>query len=418
MKELSSSTNASAVDADGFATFSQDAFKRIKINRYHEEGMQKLGVTATGNVNSTLYGVSQAIKSRYGDNASPLYDELKRYITSDISYWAEETPISGKKFKIKAGDERMFEFIDAFKGLDSGTGQGPTPEKLEAMKNYFKKYMNHDWIESTYDSAMDKMAMPASKRLTDKAAKVDYVIDEYTSYVQEALDPSSSLYAEAKLNGALGRRSANPGAIFHASGRVDSDASNAGRAVFEMTGRYTSTDSLPNPVVVQSAQDNARRIASETRMPEVNTHPISEAVESVSNRISRSIVNGSGGLKKSLGLGVVGLAAGLIASGYASGNPLNDPDPATITQKGYEGVQAAPEMMFSSGQGFAPNNTGGYIINIKGDTRKGNRQLKKALKQATRNAVGPGGVRMEVKTSQQKGPYSDNDIENILNNFF
>jgi hypothetical protein len=129
-------------------------------------------------------------------------------------------------------------------------------------------------------------------------------------------------------------------------------------------------------------------------------------------------VNGSGGLKKSLGLGVVGLAAGLIASGYASGNPLNDPDPATITQKGYEGVQAAPEMMFSSGQGFAPNNTGGYIINIKGDTRKGNRQLKKALKQATRNAVGPGGVRKEVKTTQQKGPYSDNDIENILNNFF
>ena len=418
MKELSSSTNASAVNADGFATFSQDAFKRIKINRYHEEGMQKLGVTATGNVNSTLYGISQAIKSRYGDNASPLYDELKRYITSDISYWAEETPISGKKFKVKAGDERMFEFIDAFKGLDSGTGQGPTPENLEAMKNYFKKYMNHDWIEGTYDSAMDKMAMPASKRLTDKAAKVDYVIDQYTSYVQEALDPSSSLYAEAKLNGALGRRSANPGAIFHASGRVDSDASNAGRAVFEMTGRYTSTDSLPNPVVVQSAQDNARRIASEARMPEVNTHPISEAVESVSNRISRSIVNGSGGLKKSLGLGVVGLAAGLIASGYASGNPLNDPDPATITQKGYEGVQAAPEMMFSSGQGFAPNNTGGYIINIKGDTRKGNRQLKKALKQATRNAVGPGGIRMEVKTSQQKGPYSDNDIENILNNFF
>ena len=73
--------------------------------------------------------------------------------------------------------------------------------------------------------------------------------------------------------------------------------------------------------------------------------------------------------------------------------------------------------MSSSGQGFAPNNTGGYIINVKGDTRKGNRQLKKALKQATRNSMGPG-IQMNIKTSQKQGPYSDNDIENILSNFF
>ena len=135
------------------------------------------------------------------------------------------------------------------------------------------------------------------------------------------------------------------------------------------------------------------------------------------NTLTKSLMK-SPSLGKNLAIGALSVAAGLLVSGYASGNPLNDPDPATIDQKGYDGVQAAPEMMFSSGQGFAPNNTGGYIINIKGDTRKGNRQLKKALRQATKNATGSGNINMSVKTTQSSGVYSDRDIENILNNYF
>jgi hypothetical protein len=150
---------------------------------------------------------------------------------------------------------------------------------------------------------------------------------------------------------------------------------------------------------------------------QINENKIAELGENIGNKLSKTVVH-SGGLKSGLAMGMVGLAAGLIASGYASGNPLNDPDPAVFDQKGYDGVKAAPEMMFSSGQGFAPNNTGGYIINIKGDTRKGNRQLKKALKQATRNSIGSAGVQMNIKTSNSGGMYSDRDIENILNNYF
>ena len=415
MKELSADTNASHITAEGFSNFQFAATKRIAINRYHEEGMQKLGVTATGNVNSTLYGVSQAIKSRYGDNASPLYDELKRYITSDVSYWLEETPISGKKFKVKAGDTRMFDFVDAFKNLEH---KGPTDENLAAMENYFKTYMNHDWLAKTYDSAMDKIAKPMAERYDNIDDKVNYVVKQYVSYVQEALDKSGPMYQEVKLHSSLGRRNANPEAMFHASGRVNPEYSPAGEAAFIVTGRHPSSGEIPDKILKESAEANAKNIADTFEVPEtlLNRQTTTEALETASNTISRGILS-SKPLRSGLAMGVVGLAAGLIASGYASGNPLNDPDPATITQKGYEGVQAAPNMMFSSGQGFAPNNTGGYIINVKGDTRKGNRQLKKALKQATRNSMGPG-IQMNIKTSQKQGPYSDNDIENILSNFF
>jgi hypothetical protein len=67
---------------------------------------------------------------------------------------------------------------------------------------------------------------------------------------------------------------------------------------------------------------------------------------------------------------------------------------------------------------MTPNNTGGYIINIKGDTRKGNRQLKRALKQAASASVGGGvNINMNLKTSEEGG-YTNKDIENILSNYF
>jgi hypothetical protein len=117
----------------------------------------------------------------------------------------------------------------------------------------------------------------------------------------------------------------------------------------------------------------------------------------------------------SLGLAVVGFASGLIAAGYASGNPLNDAQPENVTEQPSTVQQAGPT--FSTTPGMAPNNTGGYIINIKGDTKEGNRQLKKAMKKAAKASTGGGvNINMSLRTSQQGG-YTDKDIENILSEY-
>jgi hypothetical protein len=378
--------------------------------------MKKLGVTATGNVNTALYGISQAIKSHYGDVNNPFYDEIMRSITSDMSYLLEEAPISGKKHEVKAGDTRLVELGQAFRDMEQ---KGPTDEVVNNMQNYFKTYMNHDEIEEAYDAMVNRARVPEAKRLTTQAEKVNHMVKQYTQYISEALDPDSELYAEVKGHSLFGRGGTSSEAIKITNGRVKT-GTNLGDVIYQTTGRKPENYKIPKTVSTDNAQEAAKKMTQMNTLPDINPNEkkIFEGIESVSNKISKTIINSSGGIKKSLGLGVVGLAAGLIAAGYASGNPLDDPDPATIDQKGYEGVKAAPEMMFSSGQGFAPNNTGGYIINIKGDTKKGNRQLKKALKQATRNAVGPTGVTMNIKTSQSQGTYSDKDIENILNNYF
>jgi hypothetical protein len=402
------------ISSKGFADMQQEVIKRVRINKLHEEGMQKLGVTATGNVNSTLYGISQAIKSRHGDVQSPLYDELMRSVTSEMSYLLEETPISSKKISSKAGDTKLIEFGKIFRDVEQ---KGLTEDTRDAMESYFKKYMDHDQIADAYDMTMERLGQTIPENIT-KEMKVDKMVKDYTTFIGQALDKTGDLYDEVQFYKSFGRGSVKADAMTKAAGKLDVKASNAAEVVFETTGKYTTGTDIPHPKAATSAAENAKHAADNFTLPQTNTKQVSEAIETASNKISKAIMSNGSGLKKSLGLGVVGLAAGLIASGYASGNPLNDPDPATITQKGYEGVKAAPEMMFSSGQGFAPNNTGGYIINIKGDTKHGNRQLKKALKQATRKSIGPSSINMEVKTSQKGGAYSDRDIENMLNNYF
>jgi hypothetical protein len=415
MNELVDNPDAQ-INRKGFSNFQMAAIERSRINKYHIEGMKKLGVTATGNVNTALYGISQAIKSHYGDVNNPFYDEIMRSITSDMSYLLEEAPISGKKHEVKAGDTRLVELGQAFRDMEQ---KGPTDEVVNNMQNYFKTYMNHDEIEEAYDAMVNRARVPEAKRLTTQAEKVNHMVKQYTQYISEALDPDSELYAEVKGHSLFGRGGTSSEAIKITNGRVKT-GTNLGDVIYQTTGRKPENYKIPKTVSTDNAQEAAKKMTQMNTLPDINPNEkkIFEGIESVSNKISKTIINSSGGIKKSLGLGVVGLAAGLIAAGYASGNPLDDPDPATIDQKGYEGVKAAPEMMFSSGQGFAPNNTGGYIINIKGDTKKGNRQLKKALKQATRNAVGPTGVTMNIRTSQSQGTYSDKDIENILNNYF
>ena len=411
MLAMSDKTN---VGDEGFKAMQNEVLNRIRIGKLHEEGMQKLGVTATGNVNSTLYGISQAIKSRHGDSLSPLYDEFMRSVTSEMSYWLEEAPISSKKETTKAGDTRLIEFGEMFRKVEK---EGMTDVNRETMENYFKKYMSHEKIAEAYDMTMERMGKTVESSMT-MDDKVNEMVKSYTTFIEQALDKTGSLYDEVQFYKSFGRRSAKATAVLDAAGRVDTSLSNAGEFLYEVTGKETSTIKAPNTQVLEGMEQKAKHVADNFTLPTIDEKKATAVMETASNKIAKEIINNGGGLKKSLGLGVVGLAAGLIASGYASGNPLNDPDPATIDQKGYKGVSAAPEMMFSSGQGFAPNNTGGYIINIKGDTRKGNRQLKKALKQATRQSIGPGSINMSIKTSQTSGGYSDRDIENMLSNYF
>ena len=171
-----------------------------------------------------------------------------------------------------------------------------------------------------------------------------------------------------------------------------------------------------NIPITRKATEDAKEV-----MDEVMTNAFRNAREknnlmnNIARNLSNKVMNSGAGVGTALTMTTVGLALGLMASGYASGNPLNDAQPETVAK---EQTQRPPKLSFGPNAEMVPNNTGGYIINIKGDTSKGNRQLKKALKQAANNSVGGAvNINMSLRTSQSGG-YSDKDIESILNDYF
>jgi hypothetical protein len=220
--------------------------------------------------------------------------------------------------------------------------------------------------------------------------------------------------------GKFGRRGNYDSVIEDAIGMFDTGSTMMGGAIEMATWQKHAKSHGP---VFQSivneqkmASDNTRKAMSDAAENLVNRQTIDALSDAVGNNISRMVMNSSGSLGKNMAMGVLGLASGLLIAGYAGGNPLNDANAETITKE----TQKNPPLDFGSTPPpeMTPNNTGGYIININGNTKKGNRQLKKALKQVANSSVGGGvSVNMNIKTSKSGG-YSDNDIENVLNDYF
>lgn len=122
-----------------------------------------------------------------------------------------------------------------------------------------------------------------------------------------------------------------------------------------------------------------------------------------------------------LGKVAVGLAAGLLVGGYASGNPLNDKS----AQQHNEDMQqqptqtmSIPQFMEQEGGYITGNSQQGYIINLTADTKKGRKYMERMMKQAAQATVGGAvNINMNIKNKQDNNGISDKDIENFINKY-
>lgn len=400
------------------------AIQRLKIGGYLSEAMSKTGIAATGNVNSTLYGITQTAKAYYGNPNSEMFDLRKSAIISKVADEFEQAPISSKKVAIKAGDDRLIEFGDIFsrikkQGLEHAEVQGEYTNR-ELLHNWMTQYIDEGKLADKYDELATQVS---GMDLTDKTAKAQYMINEYIDISGHLLDRKASPSTRSMIDsfGKFGRSGNYDSVLEDAIGMFDTDSTMMGKAIEMATWQKTSKShnthfqrAVENEQKI--AQDNIKRAMGDAADNLTSRQTVEALSEVVGNNISKMVMNSSGSLGKNMAMGVLGLASGLLIAGYASGNPLNDANAETITQE----TQKNPPLNFGSTPPpeMTPNNTGGYIININGDTKKGNRQLKKALKQVANSSVGGGvNVNMNIKTSRSGG-YNDKDIENVLNDYF
>ena len=379
--------------------------QRVRINNYHNEIMSKLGISAVGNVNAAFFGATQAAKDFFGNIDGPNYNREKSNILQAMATVIEQSSISSKKNVIRAGDGRVVSLGNILNKI-AYEGYGTDDENYTQAMEWLNQYADKSKTVSEYNKLMIRTNRASNVNDVAKDDKIQYMF-------KRALDVYNEVWSDdqmkpmAEAHKMLGTGNASPTTLRYLRGVEDDSITST--IIQEVKRR----NNIP---ITRKASEDAKEV-----MDEVMTNAFRNAREknnlmnNIARNLSNKVMNSGAGVGTALTMTTVGLALGLMASGYASGNPLNDAQPETVAK---EQTQRPPKLSFGPNAEMVPNNTGGYIINIKGDTSKGNRQLKKALKQAANNSVGGAvNINMSLRTSQSGG-YSDKDIESILNDYF
>ena len=397
-----------------FDSYQEAAIKRVRIGNYYSEMMSKIGITATGNVNATLYGITQTAKVYYGNENLSTFDNAKRLFIETMNYEIEQSPISSKKIQVKAGDTRLMTFTDLMREFkQKGMGRKDDEESIyNSLYNWMNTYMDKGKIIKQYENILQEENLAVKYVFNPKTQEneiTDYMINRWLNTTNE-LYTNPVTRQNVDIYSMIGRNKATPLTIQKVAGS-DFD-SFLDKAIADTSGiRGKGINPPPSIDMPSIDKESVEKIAKEVygEMKTKSNKKLDEVAGVVSSNLTKPSNTGA-----ALALGVVGLATGLIAAGYASGNPLRDANPETVAKE-----QTAPKLSFGpDAPQIMPNNTGGYIINIKGDTSKGNRQLKRAMKQAAKSSTGGNvNINMSLRTSKAGG-YDDKDIENILNDYF
>jgi hypothetical protein len=169
--------------------------------------------------------------------------------------------------------------------------------------------------------------------------------------------------------------------------------------------------------IEQVVQNRGLNIKEPPKEMEAAAEAAEEATANVVQKAVQTISKGrmNIGLGGALGIAAIGVGTGLLVAGYAGGGHSRPTKPVDdVSQQ--RPLPATQDPNFDDG-GAPGMQQQGYVINIKADTDKGAKHLKRSLKDLKK--VSQGGnvnINMNYRTTKGGG-YSNKDIENIINNF-
>ena len=358
-------------------------------------------------------------------NSSELKDiALKRGNISLFASGIEQDIISAKKVKMYAGDERFMSFGGIMQNLRSGRG---TQENREDFLNWFERYGKFstvsnkfdDWVnDGTISESMVNKATAYIDRYksigledAEERGKAMYLAEHFYDTVDTLYKKNESFKQDSNLFSVFGRSSGSVDRMIHVEG-----ASGESHSAL-IQGLISNQD------ISYKAKDFERtssRVMSD-RLKNINdfqkfARASNETLENIVEGGKDSLLASPGAI---LGFSAIGLAVGVAAAGYAGG-PLKKSKAVSDEKQQREQAEqrmTVPEFFDSQGGYVTGNSQQGYIININANTNKGERHMKRAMKEAVSSSVGGAvSINMNFK-SNSTGGWSDRDIEKIINNY-
>lgn len=394
---------------------------RIRSDIYNQNSISKANKGVIGNINASLYAIRQAYRDTY--NPKSLNDNFRDNVVQLLGYELEEHVISSKKEVFKPGDERLSKLTNII--YDSKGNNRPLENVTTELRDWMTSYMKDSKINEIYTTTFKNNEgghIISNNIFNDEIASL---IQEKGITEKEAINLNKAHHIAKTFvesihtlsNDPVGRNSMEMYSIFgRRSGTVEKlinnvDMENVSNKSFNATASFLAFGKVPE---IQKNIPNSN--INKNVNSNINKNTIYDTIKILSNS-SKDILNNISG--SGLAMGVLGLAAGLSVGAYASGNPLNDPKNDNIKNKPEKIQNISIPDFFDQNSGYATINPQqkGYIINIKADTRRGQRYAKKAMKQAvTASTGGAVNINMNFK-SNNSGGYSDKDIEDLLNNY-
>ena len=397
-------------------TMREDAVMRARWMDYQSETMAKARKGSIGPINVALQQHRQAVDALYDSSITSEY--AQKLAVQHISKEIEQEVISSKKGNVIFNMTKTTDLIDTYRKI---WNNGVNAEMQITDMNGSTSYM----------TARESLTNWMNENLDDK--KIKSIITEIESKAGESFTREAFGATAGDINSSnIGTvRSKLTNSYIDTLDKLhESDYSKAIRKVSRQGGNLvddTSVIALERSVnatdmmtsILTHGEDkvmNSTRSASHgvlNTMPS-NSEKVVSAMAGAIDGISNIKVKGMSGLA----VGALGVAAGMLVSGFAGG-PIDQTSASDYAQAEESKPQAVSVPTMMDNGGFATVNSGssGYIINVRANTNKNLTQTKKVLREAASASVG-GGVNVNMNIKERSERFTERDIESMIAGIF
>ena len=412
MAALETAKDNGKISDDMFEDMQASLIQRVRTQQMFEEEASKSTKSAIGSVNNALNALKTTTKALMGNENSNLFDLNAASVTQELTYELEQQVISGKKVAFELGDTRLLEIEDILSKAKRGKGGAVKEDLTEWMNTYFDKGTTQriwDRLRPTIREGINegnkienlaKSLMERNVDLSESDAKIQAMNQMLAEMMLDASTVVSSDKGGQAMINAIANNNKKGSNFVNASHNKNAvpEGTMVGDIMNWLNGK--SVNQIENAASKGTVEYNLPGGAGEALAGAITDHAASTAFSS-----------GGFSVGGALGMAAIGVGAGLLIAGYAGGGHSRPTPPKDDTQP-----QPAQAPSFDE-EGAPGMQQQGYVINIKADTNKGARHLKRSLKdlkQISNN--GNVNINMNYRTTKGGG-YSNKDIENIINNF-
>lgn len=400
---LKTATEKGVIDEDYLIKAENAVVSKLLTEKAATSTLAKTGVATTGGINVATNAIKNAAYDVMGKENPLAIDMLNTAL-----YVPEQAAISYKKVKSVYNDTKGRDITQILSDMfPSRSVNRAINANLEDFNNWYQTHAE-DKVLEIYNQFKGRLNQETIDSIgNNKEKQINYVMGQLNETLTELA--GNELFQSKRLD-YRSRYAANE-VIAHSYG------DDMGSITARLMGHYDNNFASRYDEY-KSMRKKITQIESDAKPFYANTQTTKQVSNAISNMVD-SLSSSSFKVGGGLAMGALGLAGGLMAAGYASGNPLNDKQASQVAQEQQPTqTMSVPDFMDKQGGFVTGNSQQGYIINIKADTKKGRKHMQRIMKQAAEASVGGAvSVNMNIRNSGEKG-ITDSDIENFLERHF